>query len=87
MYPHNIVRKQHAKFQVAGARGCRDMMYLSCLPARQKQSVFLKIKNKRPKNGNLKNQRKSCPHNIVRKLHVKFGEAGACGCRDTMYLS
>ena len=24
---------------------------------------------------------------IVRKLHAKFGEAGACGCRDTMYFS
>ena len=27
MCPHNIVRKLHAKFQEAGARGCRDMMY------------------------------------------------------------
>ena len=26
-----------------------------------------------------------CPHNIVRKLHAKFGEAGALGCRDMMY--
>ena len=34
---------------------------------------------------NIKNQRKMCPHNIARKLHAKFGEAGACGCRDMMY--
>ena len=38
-----------------------------------------------PKNENFKDQRKMCPHNIVRKLHAKFGEAGACGCRDMMY--
>ena len=34
---------------------------------------------------NFKNQRKTCPHNIVRKLHAKFWGAGACGCRDMMY--
>ena len=38
-----------------------------------------------PKNENFKNQRKMCPHNIVRKLHAKFQEAGARGCRDMMY--
>ena len=84
--PHNIVRKMHAKFGEAGACGCRDTMYLSWLLARQKWSVFWKFEN-RPKNENFKTQRKICPHNIVRKLHAKFGEAGACGCRDMMYLS
>ena len=45
----------------------------------------MKIEEKRLKNINFKNQRNSRPHNIVKKLHAKFGEAGACGCRDMMY--
>ena len=83
---HNIVSKLHSKVGEAGTCGCRDMMYLSWLPARQKLTVFWKFE-KIPKYQNFKNQRKMCPHNIVRKLHAKFGEAGACGCRDMMYLS
>ena len=85
LYPKQAAHKICIQSQ-AGACGCRDMMYLSWLPALQKRSVFWKFE-KRSENENCKIQRNTSPHNIVRKLNEKFQEAGACGCRDMMYLN
>ena len=84
--PDYIVRKLHTTFQEGGVCGCRDMMYLSWLLARQKLSVFWKFE-KKPNNEHFKNQRKMCTPNIVRKMHAKFCVPRANGCRDMMYLS